>query len=88
MLCCPLERGGGLLLTAAIHKKSMLNGNHVMSPNTYIYIIYMCVSTGGRAECGTRKGVKPLTGVDGPNGWMDGAKGGRDRLDGGGAVDE
>ena len=33
-------------------------------------------------------GGKPLTGVDGPNGWMDVAKGGRDRLDGGGAVDE
>ena len=30
-------------------------------------------------------GGKPQTGVDGP---MDGAKGGRDRLDGGGAVEE
>ena len=44
----PLREGSGLLLTTAIHKKSMLDGNHVMSPITYIYIyiyIYIYVST-------------------------------------------
>ena len=43
---------------------------------------------GGVPSVGPRSGGKPLTGVDGPNGWMDGAKGGRDRLDGDGAFDE